>query len=637
MVSLTVVLCLGLGALLARPAYRMVREWRIERNAENAALALAAGDYAEARRLAMSVLKLHRERHDMLVILQRSMEELKDPNAVNISRALMAHPDATEEDRIRGFRETCANMPIAVATRTWRALGEEKANSPAYLTPFVTRVIDQGLPREAARMLLTRNDLDLHPELRFQAVRVLLMADGGKYLDRAQFEISELMEVGGKLALPAFRLLAEVPPASFRSAYFPELEQWISEQEGATADDRLLALIQRRHRFPDQEEAIVKEAISRFGSKDAAALGRWLNQAGRAGETLALLPAEESAADEERYLARADALIALERWQEAREWLAAPPKNLPMIELHGRRVLCDDTPGDPSKNGKAWAAALLEIGANTNPNDLLDLQQRMQAAGLEELAREAMVAALRKGRGRLPYWAQVRDLLPWLHAKQQGQAMFEVCSVMAGLEPETLEVVVQALDLACILGKIQPATLKERVERVGSLSQEISQSPRFRELMATALLLEDKPEEAVSALGPDAVVADKANGRAMAVTAVAKAMLGDDKASSELFKRIDWNLMLREEREFFTGLLERLSAPGSSEPIGSRFDPKILPPSDEPIETPSIPEILPPIDENFGKKAESATLPPITDAINEEFKPKPLPTLPPAKTETKPE
>jgi hypothetical protein len=215
--------------------------------------------------------------------------------------------------------------------------------------------------------------------------------------------------------------------------------------------------------------------------------------------------------------------------------------------------------------------------------------------------------------------------------------MFEVCSVMASLEPERLEVVVQALDLACVLGKIQPAALKERVEQIGSHSPEISQSPRFRELMATALLLDDKPGEAIAALGPEASGTDKASGRAMAVAAVAKAMLGDDKTSNELFKRTDWNLMLPEERKFFTGLLERLSAPGSTEPIGSRFDPKILPPSDDPIETPKIPEILPAIDEKFGEKAGASTLPPIPDAINEEFKSKPLPTLPPAKDESKPE
>jgi hypothetical protein len=636
MATLTVVLCLGVGALLTKPAYRVFREWRIERNAKNAATALAAGDYAEARRLAMSVLRLHKERHDMLVILQRAMEKLNDPNAVNVSRALMVHPEATEEDHIRGFRETCANMPIAVATRTWRALDQEKANSPAYLTPFVTRVIDQGLPSEAAKMLLTRNDLDLHPELRFQGVRVLLMVNEGKFLDRAQFEISELMQEGGAMALPAFRLLSGVPPAMFRSAYFPDLEKWIAAQQEATADDRLLALIQKRQRFPEQDEEITNEAIARFADKDTAALGRWLNQSGKAGQTLELLSAEESAADVDRFLARADALIALERWREAREWLDNPPEDLPMIEIHHRRVLCDDTPGDPTKNGKAWVAALREIGASTNPNDLLDLQQRMQDAGLEELAREAMVAAIRKGRGRLPFWQQVRDLLPWLHAKQQGQEMFEVCSVMASLEPEHVHLVVQTLDLACILGKIQPAALRERVDLVGT-HPEISKTPLFRDLLAAACLLQDKPEEALAALGSEADGADPSRVRAMAVTAVAKAMLGDEQTSTELFNRIDWNLALREEKEFFTRLLERISTPEPTEPIGDRFDPKVLPPSDEPIETPSVPDVLPPIDENFGKKADPGFLPPISDAIQEEFKPKPLPSLPPAKDEVKPE
>lgn len=590
-----------------------------------AAIKLSEDDFQEAKRLSKAVLLMHNNRHDMLVVLQRAMEGLKDPNAAQLSRMLMVHPDATEEDRIRGFRDTCASMPIAMVSAIWQSLGREKAQSPDYLVPFATRWIDEGLSDHRGILLIHRSDLGEHPELRLQAVRELMRSKRDPMLIQSQVHIADMMSEGGKTALPAFRLLAEVPLEKFRPGGFPDLEAWIGTRQDATVDDHLLALIQKRQRFPGQLSELGKDAIARFGDKDPAAVGRWLNQHGMAAKTLDLLPAEMAASDAEAFLARADALIALERWPEAIEWLATPPPGkVPMLELHSRRMMCDGKPGEAIRQGVAWKQALLEVGAGPDPDALLEFSRRMYQAGIEEIADEALVAALRTGRGRLPFWEQIRHLFPKLRQRQQGQAMFEIASVMARYEPTNAEALIEALDLECILGKSQPAALVERVHQLEMRLPAITSERRFRELKATALLQAEDAAAALAACGPALSETDPTNDRLIAVAAVAKAMLNENDDSSQLLAQVGWSRMLREEKQFFTRMLTELSAPGTTEPIGNRFDPKILPPTDETFDLPPAPEILPPLEGEFGKagEAEPLKLKPIPDSIHQQFEPK---------------
>lgn len=571
--SLILVLCILISAMLAKPAYLAFRQWRTEGMAKHAAEALAAGDFVEARRLARTVLVINRERHDMLTVLQRSMEGLKDPAAVNISRMLMAHPNATEEDRIRGFKDICASMPIASVSGIWMDLGEKKAFSPTYLLPFATRWFDQGLNDADGPLLMNRTDLALEPELHLQAVRGLMKSTSDPSLSNAQSHIARLMAVGGDTALPAFRLLAGVPLEEFRDDAFPDLESWIQTQPEATTDDQLLALIQKRYRFPDKLNDLAKQAIDRFAGKDPAAVGRWLNQIGLAEQTLTLLPEEQAAADVGPFLARADALIALQRWPDAIKWLTAPPYGIPKIEIQSRRMICDGKIGNGTRRSKAWADALLAVGGTgPDPDALLEFSRRMQEAGLKELAAEAMVAAVRTGRGRLPFWHQIRDLLPWLRARQQGQAISEVCSVMARLQPSNPEVFIETLDMDCILGKSKVATLLKQIEQLEKQLPRVREMIRFRELKGTVMLQADQPEAALTACEPNVTGHENSSDRLIAVTAAAKAMLGQTTEAAQLFERVVWKHKLREEKDFFARIMVKFSVQEATEPVDRPMD-----------------------------------------------------------------
>ncbi len=604
--SMILVLCLLISAMLAKPAYLAFRQWRTEGMAKHAAEALATGDFEEAKRLANTVLVIDRERHDMLTILQRSMEELKEPDAVNLSRILMFHPEATEEDRIRGFEDTCATMPIASVTATWMAFGEKKAFSPPYLLPFVTRWFDQGLNDEDGPMLMYRTDIDLVPELHLQAVRGLMKSTKDPSLGKAQSHIAELMANGGDTALPAFRLLAGVPLEEFRDDVFPDLESWIQTQPEATTDDQLLALIQKRYRFPDQLNALAKQAIDRFAGKDPAAVGRWLNQIGLAEQTLTLLPEEQAAADVGPFLARADALIALERWPDAVKWLASPHQKAEKIEIQSRQMICDGKPGNGTRRSKAWTDALLEVGGTgPDPDALLEFSRRMQEAGLKELAAEAMVAAVRTGRGRLPFWHQVRDILPWLRARQQGQSISEVCAVMAGLQPSNPEVVIETLDIDCILGKSQTATLQKQVDQLEKQLPSVREMIRFRELKGTVMLQVDQPEAALTACGPDVTGHENPSDRLIAVTAAAKAMLGQSAEAAQLFKRVVWKHKLREEKDFFTRIMVKFSVPEATEPVDRPMDTDTPQAHDGNVEGLELMDLLSPV--KAGSRANSGS------------------------------
>ena len=570
--DVSIILCIIIGGVLAKPAYHAFRDWRIERIASDAVAALKNRNYTESRRLASAVLKLRKDRYDMLDVLHRSMVELHDPDAYYAANALMAHPAATEGDRIRGFTEACASLPLATVLGIWQAMDKERGNSPVYLIPLFERVIDQGLyvPAAAsARLLLSRADVDKQPELRLQAVRILLGTGSPEDLKRAQSEITDIMRGNYKQALPAFRLLAGIPLAEFRSAYFQDLEAWISHQEYASTEDRLLALIQPLQRHPEQAAEIARDAIARFAKADPAAVARWLLHADMAAEALTLLPEQEAASDSGRFRARADALVALKRWQDARDWLEKPPGGFPLIELLARRVICDDTPGDPSKHGKAWMLALQMATAKNEPNDLLELQQRLHHAGLDDLARQAMVAALRKGHGPLPIWGQVRDLLPWMRQQQQGLAMMDVCTTMANLEPANVEVLIESLDLACIFGKIRPSAMVDRLHQLEKRDPKSAHSPRFREAMATALLLDDQPDKAIAVTAGVA----EAGCRCLAIRGVAKAMIGEFEDSSRLLERVAWKEMLREEKDLFARLLGTRPASAPPGPIATQIDP----------------------------------------------------------------
>jgi hypothetical protein len=583
LVGLGILLALGIvGYILAKPVYHRFRSWKIDQNGVAAQKALAEGRYDDARRLALSVVRMKKGRYDMFKVLRVSMEKLDDPRAVGIARTLMVLPGHTREDRIDGFEMTCAKLPMALVFGTWGALTEEERKDPAFIAPLEERLIDQRLIGDAQKLLTFSSDIDQHPELLFQRARLNIASEDSEKLDNAQFDIAAVMRMGGAQALPAFRLLDKVPWDKFHSAYFPELGKWLSTQKDATVSDRLIALIQEFRRFPQRSVAITNEAVEKYGADHPVEIAEWLTKIGHPERALHLLPDDPKSADVEAFRARAEALAALEHWQELFDWLANdPPLGFPSLELHVRRVIAAKHTGATATQTQEWEDAFRNAAAKTNENGFLEINKRMIDAGLFDLAREAMVSAIRLNRGRLPVFYQVRGLAPWLRDHRRGLALREFARVMAGLEPNNPNPVAVALHLGCVSGSIDPSVTVAELTKLIEAHPEI---PGLDEALATALLLDNQPDKALAQLPPDATTRPGHTPHALAITGVAMAMKGEDEKASKILKRVEWNKMLTEECDAFSRALSntRLGKSDEQEKI-QKFAEAAAPPPDEQI------------------------------------------------------
>lgn len=558
-----VLLLLALLSLVsAKPAYRAFREWRIERNAVQARVALQEGRHEEARRLSMAVLRLRKERLDMLQVLRQAMEQLGDPAAPDVARIIMTHPDATEAQWREGFLQTCEHMPTAVVIGTWLQLGPSRQRDPGFSALMARRLIDQGLWQAASEVLRQSSDPGgICDELRLQKARLWLATEGEDGALRGQAEIAGMLRDGGPGALEGFRLLATVPESLFRADTYPDLVAWLDGREGVTTGDRLLALRQAIRRYPSRAQEIIDSAVARHGGGDPAAVATWLLGRGQPERALELVPEEHATRDGDSFRVRRKALAELGRWREIAELLKKPPPEFPSLELKAERVIAADHLSDTPTRTREWSDALRDAAADGSSNAFLELSDRMARAGLKDFAMESMVEAVRLGRGCLPLYEQVRGLLPWLRERRRGFLMLECCSTFAKLEPGNPDVFSDFLYLGCIFGKIVPSTAAAGFHEL--LAKRPDQ-PGAHLGLATALLLDGKPAEALRAMG-EAPEEGPPDLRESAVQAVAFAMLGKEEESKDLLDRLDWQRLLPEERDACLRLLSRTKLAGEVE------------------------------------------------------------------------
>jgi len=602
----------ALAAFTAKPAYRLLREWRVDRMIQQSDEALQRGNLVESRRLALAALNIRKNDYQTLKLLSRSMTALNDSRTGSLTMALMSHPDTTEEDRLLSFKTACEELPLGWVLTLRANLGKEKADSPEYLVLFVERVIDQGNLRLAQELLMSRSDSYLDNALRIQTARLMIQKGTHESLDAAQLTISDLIFNDAPERLEAFRLLADIAPENFRSGLFPELSLWIENLAEATTSDKLLARIQQIQRRPGARDQIIAEAIASYTQDDLAAVTSWLLSLGEAEKALELIPEEDSSSDFDLFRQRAKALAALGRWREATEWLSTPPAQFPKLELHCLRVLSSN---NPSRRTREWTLALEEASLEENRNAFLDLYEWMREAGELNYTREAMVEAVKLGRGRLPDWAILRVLVPWLRTKSDPESQFRFFTSMAEIEPGNLVVSLEYADIACLLGKTEPWVRKKLIE-MGQLEPDLQSSDRYLEVLATTYLLNDQPQEALATLdriqgsGP-------AYGRIEAIRRISNLQLLDDPSTAPPIT-LDWDRLLNSEKQALRAHLARITKKPIGEELATLPDPAAPLPELLPLpEDKSLPKLLP--------LPENKPLPKLLPLPED----KPLPALPP--------
>lgn len=555
----------GLGALLALllastvPAYFVVRKWNLGRVERRAKEALAAGDFSEARRLAQEVLRENFANRGMLEVLHAGMVAQKDPAAAELAQSLLRSPDRPPEARLQDFREISETLAMASVLRSWLTLPAADRQRSGLVNAFVSRLIEEGMTGEADDLLRQNPQSAQDPELQLLQARVWLVNGSADDLDRAQKTIAGLMEQGGATALPAFRLLASIPLRQFRSGYFMEFGPWLAQQPGATPADRLLGRVQRLQRFPTEQASIAAEAVKNDGVSDPVACARWLRGLGMAREALELGGAADPAAWAP---VKADLLADLGLWKELEDWLVTGPAGLTSVEIATRRAIAAEKRGDAPGSRSIFEAIRREAATVKSSNVLLGVSAQLKAAGLEEMSREALFGAVALRRGRLPLWSAVRPLAPWLRKADRGDRLAVLYQTMAEIDFTTPEPRLEAIDLGNLLWEGQNVVVLEPLDQLAQNFPRLTSEPRYHEVRATVLLGGGKAAEALAALNDPRQSNRLGSPRRTTVSALAKAALGPPPSSSfeALRESIPWQEMIREERQFFGELWEKMAA-----------------------------------------------------------------------------
>lgn len=205
-----------LGYFAVKPAYRGFKSWRLDRNLVAARKAVEEVRMDEARDLSLTVLRAGDPRIEAFRILEKSTASLRDPRHGDIARALMAHPQGSDEDRYNGFRGIAAGAPLGLAGQAWSVLPAKTRQEPRFASMFADRLIAERRYQEAASVLLEVPEASRAGAVNQRLARVLIGSGKKQGYDEAQRVIASGFPDDGSETEAWLDLLEAIPVVSLQ-------------------------------------------------------------------------------------------------------------------------------------------------------------------------------------------------------------------------------------------------------------------------------------------------------------------------------------------------------------------------------------------------------------------------------------
>ena len=465
----------GVGFFGVKPGYREFKGWRMEQNLRAARKAVDEVRMNEARDLSLTVLRAGDPRIEAFRILEKSTASLRDPQHAYIARALLTHPEGTDEDRLNGFRGIVVDAPLGLVGQAWTMLPPASQKDPRFATAFADRLIAGRRLNEAASLLLAVPTAARDAALDRDLVRVLIGSGRREGFDEAQRMIASGSPAAGSASTAWLDLLEEIPAESLR-------ENWLGPLRGllenpSTGDPARAALMLTRIEYAAQinrRAEVLETAIQRWKESAPEELARFLSQLGLYHLLLEAIPAERVRDHPGLFPLVLDALEKTGTWPQVAPLLDEHGHLIPKSEELAHRSILASKTGDSAGRAQAWTAAMNEAKSSPLAGPLLKLNQLATAAGNPDLAEQALVEAIRLGRGPLPLYADLKPLLNSLASQGRETTLLEICAIYLAFEPANPILLTQYAYLACLNQLAEPVTiLKAMIPLAKAFPQEL--------------------------------------------------------------------------------------------------------------------------------------------------------------------
>lgn len=544
----------GLGLLAFKPGYRWFRQWRLERNLVNAREAVEQTRMQEARDLSLTVLRAGDPRIEAFRILEKSTASLRDPRHAEIARALISHPEGSDEDRLNGFVGVVDRTPLGLVGQSWVALPESCRKDPRFAVSFARRLLAERRAGEAASVLLAVPEADRNGEVNRGLVAVLIGSGRREGFQEAQKRIAEDFPAGGAEAVQWLEMLESIPAVSLDGGLLEPLRGRLEAMNEVSPGRRALMLARLDYAGRFQQRAVILEkASSDWRSRDPLEFARFLHGLGLHRDLLESFSDADAAGGATLNAWLRDAACRSADWDRLRRLLDAGGADLPRVQELGWRAVLALKTGDAVAGADAWAAAMNDAAAATGDDAYLVLHRIASDAALPEQAHQAMLAAIRAGRGPLPLYSDLKPLLQSLVAQGQEKALLEIGAIYLHFEPGNPVLITQYAYLACLNELVEPASVLQALE---PLAEALPEEVPIQCALATAFLCDSKPEKAAEVLDRLKVDPGQLPPSFRIVFLVSRVRQGALPADDPAVKEFPWNDLLPSERRKFGALLK---------------------------------------------------------------------------------
>ncbi len=497
----------AVGLAGAGPGYREFKGWRLERNLASAKVAVAEQRMDAARDLSLTVLRSGDPRIDAFRILEKSMASLRDPLHVEIARALMSHPEGSDEDRLNGFRGVAQGAPMGLAGQAWASLPESCRQRSEFAVVFAERLLAAERQSEAASVLLGVPEAARTAAVEQGLIRVLLESGKVEGSDEAQRRLAAHWPTTGGGLAGWLELLEDIPVQRLRPELLAPLRSGLGQSGAEEPTRRALALVRLDYAADFSGRAgVIERMLAAWQAEAPVAVAQLLRDLGLHQRLLATFPAGLVAEQPEILKYLLEALEQTGAWAEVKPLLEADGEGMAKCERLAHQAVAAGKTGDSTAMAELWQAALADAKFSTAPDAYLKLARIAQDAGLEGEAAQAMLEAVLRGRGPLPLYSQIRPLVEWLSKQGRESSLLKVCAMYLMFEPSNPVLIAQYAYLACLSSLAEPATVLQALQ---PLAAHLPDALPVQCVLAVAYLCHGEAAEALAVLERQKVEVDQ--------------------------------------------------------------------------------------------------------------------------------
>jgi hypothetical protein len=537
------------GVFVAKPSYRVARHWWYGRKLVEAEQALSAGEMEKAKLLSRTLLQAGDPRVlESLRILEQSMSALRDPFRADIARALMSHPDATAEDRLRGFKVLASYAPLGLAGQAWMSLPEESRAKPEFLYPFADRLFESGRLKEAAGLIQSAARAGIDWQMERRMIRILIASENEYAIVEAHNRLEKSWPPEDKVS--GLELLESIPIDLLKPGL---LRASAGRLDSSVAREALMLARLAFAKDNAPREEVVDKAVADWRPTAGLEVAEFLLATGMRRRLLEEFPPSEMAKFPTLAEKLVEAAVEEKEWTLAKEYLKAAPETLEKTTRLVWTAVVLEQAGDAAASEAAWREAAIEAEAHREAEAWLKMGKILRAAGMTAREDECMYQAVLRGRGRLPLFEDLQPLMERYYAQGREKAMLQICGGYLALEPGNPEVLTHHAYLSCVTGGGDPELLTRVMEPI---AEAYPSSPRAQSVLISIYLLRGDFEAAGRVAERITVPIEALLPRYRAAVLCAKVKTGVLSADSEEVRSIPWQSMMAPERRFFRRILE---------------------------------------------------------------------------------